>query len=289
MYYTLKNIYLTATINTKGAELCSLTDSEGVQYIWSADPTYWARHAPILFPFVGKINEGTYSYNDQTYTIGQHGFARDSEFTLTAQSESSLTFSLYANDFTKTLYPFNFELNVIYTLIANHLTITYQVINLDTQTIVFKLGAHPGFICPLFENERMEDYYLEFEKPEEASLMVLTPQGLFTHDEIPFVGQTIDLSPDIFVDDALVFKNLTSHSISLCSKRHKKKLTVAFENFPLLGIWSTASRSPFICIEPWVGHADFVDDSLHLSEKRDLVSLLPQAQFSCSHTLSITF
>lgn len=288
MQYTIKNTYLTATINTKGAELCDLTDSDGVQYIWTADPTYWARHTPILFPFVGKVTDGTYSYNDQTYTIGQHGFARDREFTLDAQSENSLTFSLCADNLTKTLYPFNFKLTVIYTLVSNHLTITYEVLNLDTQTIVFKLGAHPGFMCPLFENESMEDYYLEFEKPEHASLMLLTPQGLFTHDEIPFVGQTINLSPDVFVNDALVFKNLASQSLSLCSRKHNKKLTVTFRDFPLLGIWSTASRSPFICIEPWFGHADFVDDSSDLMEKSDLVSLLPQSHFSCAHTISIT-
>lgn len=287
MQYILHNDYLTATFLSKGAELCKLVDTDGINYIWSADPAYWSRHAPVLFPFVGKVTDGQYNLNDTNYQIGQHGFARDMEFTVTEQNDNALTFTLISNEQTKMLYPFDFKLDIIYTLKNKSLSIAYKVINTDLQTIAFKIGAHPGFMCPLFEGETMEDYYLEFESYENTTLMLLTPEGLFTHDLLPFTGQTIDLSPDTFIKDALVFKDLASTCITLCSKKHDKKLSVSFDGFPLLGIWSPHTRSPFVCIEPWFGHADFVDDSSNLLEKKDLVTLAAHNVFECEHIIHI--
>lgn len=288
MNYTLKNNILSATIYSKGAELCSLVDHEGINYLWSADPKFWPRHTPILFPLVGRVANGEYSFNERTYQLSQHGFARDMEFTLTEQTDTSLTFTLCSNEITESLYPFKFELNVIYILKGRSLEITYKVTNTDTQTIGFKLGAHPGFMCPLFEDEKMEDYYLELEEPENALLMQLTPEGLFTHETKPFNGQKIPLSPELFAKDALVFTNLKSQAISLCSSNHDKKLTVSFDGFPFLGIWSTPTRSPFICIEPWFGHADFIDDSKELLAKKDIISLPTNHTFKCKHIISLS-
>ena len=288
MQHILKNEFLTATFNSKGAELCSLVDANGIEYIWSADPAYWGRHTPVLFPLVGKVTDGNYTHNGTTYTLGQHGFARDMEFVVTKESETTLTFTLTSNAHTHTLYPFSFELSITYTLSGKDLSIGYQVVNTDETTIGFKLGAHPGFMCPLFENEKMEDYYLEFDTSEKATMMQLTPEGLFTHTTSLFEGQRIDLSVELFDQDALVFKNLVSSSITLASKHHDKKLTVTFKDFPFLGIWSTPhKRSPFVCIEPWFGHADFVDESTELLNKKDLVILDAKQAFVCEHIISI--
>ena len=53
--YTMENEKMSVTIADHGAELVSLYDRENQrELMWQADPAYWNRHAPILFPNVGK-------------------------------------------------------------------------------------------------------------------------------------------------------------------------------------------------------------------------------------------
>lgn len=287
MNYRLQNDYLTATIKDNGAELCSLLDSKQTEYIWTADSRYWGRHTPVLFPLVGKVLNNTYTHNGKSYTLGQHGFARDMNFSVSEQTDTHITFTLVANEETFKLYPFNFSFSITYTLIENNLHITYAVTNTDQETIGFKLGAHPGFRCPLFEGETMEDYYFEFEKEEDAHLMPLVDPGYFTGDTSTFKGQVIELSPEVFANDALVFTGLKSSKIALKSKKHNHYLEVSFPEFPFLGLWSPSTPSPFVCIEPWFGHADFTDEGDELMTKKDLVTLSPTHTFSCTHIMTI--
>lgn len=287
MIYKLTNTHLSATFSAKGAELQSLKDCDQLEYIWQANPTYWGRHTPILFPLVGKVLDNTYTHNGATYTLGQHGFARDFTFKVTDQSPTTLTFLLESSGDTLKLFPFNFQLYVIYTLEEKTLHITYQVKNLSTETMGFKIGAHPGFNCPLFQDEVMEDYAFHFEQEETATLMPLVLPGYFTHEEKTFNGKTIPLSPDCFKEDAIVLKNLRSTSVSLRSKNHSKGIRVDFSDFPYLGLWSPSTPSPFVCIEPWMAHADYVDDAMALMEKRDLLTLQADEQCSCTHSLTV--
>src|SRR4051812_3481441 len=85
-----------ATINAKGAELCSL-QKDCVEYLWQADPDVWPRHAPVLFPIVGRLKNDSYAWQGATYSMGQHGFARDSTFELRSANERSATFVMHAN------------------------------------------------------------------------------------------------------------------------------------------------------------------------------------------------
>lgn len=287
MYYYLQNNALTATIKASGAELCSLKDTSGTEYIWNADPTYWGRHTPVLFPLVGKVVGNTYTHNGKSYQLGQHGFARDFDFAVTEQTDTKLTFSLVSNEKTLTLYPFQFVFNITYTLTDTTLHITYDVRNTDQETIGFKLGAHPGFMCPVYEDECMEDYYFEFPETEQAMLMPLVGEGYFTGETVPFEGKTIALSPELFAKDALVLTGLKSTRIALRSKKRTSFLEVGFEGFPFLGLWSPATPSPFVCIEPWFGHADYTDEKEALMAKRDLVTLEPNKTFSCTHTMTL--
>lgn len=288
MDYRLQNAWLTASIKAQGAELCSLTDCDNTEYIWNADPAYWGRHTPILFPLVGKVINNEYTHEGVSYSLGQHGFARDVVFAVTNQSDTSITFTLTSSQSTKMLYPFDFVLSVIYTLEDTCLSIKYVVENTDTTTIGFKIGAHPGFMCPLLPGETMEDYFFEFEKEERATLMPLTSEGYFTGDSSEFKGQRIDLSPEVFAGDALVLTNLESTSIAIRSHNHGKSMTVGFKNFPFLGLWSPHKRSPFVCIEPWFGHADCLCEATDLMSKKDIVTLAPSKTFECVHTMTVT-
>lgn len=287
MNFRIQNDYLTAIIKDEGAELCELLDQDQVQYIWTADKAYWGRHTPILFPLVGKVTGNSYTVEDETFNLGQHGFARDYTFEVAHQTETSITFILHSNEETRRLYPFNFTLKVTYSLVENTLAIGYEVINEDDKEMAFKIGAHPGFRCPLFEDEKMEDYTLTFEKEEEVRFMPLTPAGYFNRTESSMVTRPLTISPELFAKDALVFADFTSKSVTLSSKNHNKAVEVGFENFPFLGIWSPASPSPFVCIEPWYGHADYEDEAPNFMTKTDLNRLMPHESFTCTHTITI--
>ena len=159
----LNNDLLSISIKEKGAELCSLVDLETkVEHIWQADPVVWGRHAPVLFPIVGQVENNLYDVDGITYQLTQHGFARDRVFSLIQHSETLAKFELVWDQETLSKYPYQFKLFITYELRDNELIVRYEVLNEDQQEIYFSIGAHPGFSCPFYESENIEDYHLEF-------------------------------------------------------------------------------------------------------------------------------
>ena len=151
----------------------------------------------------------------------------------------------------------------------------------------FSIGAHPAFMCPI-ENDKFDNYYFEFNEKETASIMQLVDPGYFSKEEKPYLKDEniINLSTDLFKSDALVFKNLKSNKISLKSKTHKKYLEFNFGEFPYLGLWTKATGAPFVCIEPWFGHADFDGFNGEFKDKAAIQSLMPNKEFSCNYNIS---
>ncbi|MGL4570132.1 MAG: aldose 1-epimerase family protein [Clostridium sp.] len=290
MIYTLKNPTIKITASTYGGELHNLTSEKtNTEYLWNGDSSYWKYHAPILFPTVGKVKNGEYQACGETYKLPQHGLARVSEFNMIDQKDDSITFELKYSNETLKVYPYKFSLKINYTLIENGVKVTYLVENLDDKTIYFSIGAHPAFMCPIEKDETMNDYYFEFNEIENSPVMMLTSEGYFVHEEKPYLvdSNIIPISKEVFASDALVFNNLKSNKISLKSKNHNKSLTMDFTGFPYMGLWSMATGAPFVCIEPWYGHADFYDFTGEFKDKAGIQSLNVSDTFTCSYTLSI--
>ncbi|MDQ3290846.1 MAG: aldose 1-epimerase family protein, partial [Bacteroidota bacterium] len=146
MMHTLQNDTFQIGVQEHGAELCSFKNTQtNLEYIWQADPAIWARHAPVLFPIVGKLKDNQYTYKGKSYTLPQHGFARDHAFTLESKTENSLTFLLQQSEASLNNYPFDFRLFISYRLEENALTVAYRVENPSDKNLYFSLGAHPGF------------------------------------------------------------------------------------------------------------------------------------------------
>ncbi|MHC5082827.1 MAG: aldose epimerase family protein, partial [Planctomycetota bacterium] len=158
MMNILQNDNLTICVKARGAELCSVRSVEGTEYIWHADPSVWGKHSPILFPAVGRMVNNQYRYNGKTYDMPKHGFARDSEFTLIDRSDSRLVFELTDNAQTLACWPFRFQFRVSYTLSDHTLTVGFEVANPNAEEMLFSLGAHPAFACPLEEGLEFSDY-----------------------------------------------------------------------------------------------------------------------------------
>jgi galactose mutarotase-like enzyme len=287
----LGNEFLEVLADAKGAELTSIKGKkDNVEYLWKADPIYWNRHAPILFPIVGKVKDNKYKIGDKQFYLGQHGFARDNEFKVISESSNKVIFCLSSSEETLKKYPFKFQLDVEYYLVDNNLRVTYKVKNTDQEKIFFSIGAHPGFNCPLIESETMEDYYLEFSQIENANIEFVNPgTGLLTGVKELYLKseKIINLDKDLFKKDALVFKELNSSQVSIKSHKNSKKVTVNFEGFPYLGIWSKPSGAPFVCIEPWFGHADFENFNGDFREKEGIIGLEKDKEFTSTYCIAI--
>ncbi|PKK35897.1 aldose epimerase [Siphonobacter sp. SORGH_AS_0500] len=272
MTYFLENDYLKVAIRQKGAELVSLYHKEThLEYLWSGDPAFWAKHSPILFPIVGALKNNEYHYEGNSYKLSRHGFARDMEFELEAEGESDLTFLLKSNAETMAVYPFEFRLRVIYTLRQNELSVQYKVTNHDSKDLFFSVGGHPAFRVPFTDETQYTDYYLEFNETEDFHRWPLAEGGLIDVTPEPVVENSnrIALSHELFAEDALVFKHLKSTSVTLKSDQVPYQLKFDFEDFPYLGIWA-APKAPFVCIEPWCGIADSVTHDQNLETKEGI-------------------
>lgn len=281
MTTTISNSTLIASIKHAGAELFSLKN-QNKEYIWEGNPDFWGKHSPVLFPIVGTLKNNRYTVNSQEYHLPRHGFARDMEFLLTNKTENSATFSLSSSPETLTKYPFEFELQLIYTLRENSLDIEYKVINQSKTKMPFSIGAHPAIALP----GNFEDYSLKFEKKEVLQFSLLENDLVSYKTKIlETTENSVPLNYKLFENDALVFKTLDSNSLTI-SENSKPYLKINFEGFPSLGIW-TKEQAPFVCIEPWFGYSDTPDNSGDLFEKEGILILDANQTFSSVFSIQI--
>lgn len=286
MLIKLDNGILEAAIKSHGAELSSLK-KDGTEYMWQADKKIWGRHAPVLFPIVGRVKNNKYRVGQKEYELFQHGFARDMEFELTESGADFAVYRLKSSEDTLLKYPYNFQLDICYTLYGSSITEEYRVKNMYDKPIYFSIGAHPGFNCPLADGETVEDYYLQFEQSETGDRYYLE-NGLIARREAYLENtKVIPLTQQLFADDALIFKNLKSVEVALKSRKSNKFVNVRFAGFPYLGIWSKPGGAPFVCLEPWCGVTDSIDHSGILSEKEGIYSLEPGQEFRRQFSIEI--
>lgn len=279
--FQISNQQLTVAISAQGAELQSIYNkATALEYMWSGDPAFWGKKSPVLFPIVGGLKNNSYTYQNKTYHLGRHGFAREKAFAVSNQAEDSIRFSLVSDEKTMEVYPFTFRFSIEYRLKNNRLFVTYIVENTGDSILYFSVGAHPAFKVPLVEGTGFEDYQLLFDQTENAGIYPLSAEGLIEKNTNPLLqnASTLALSKPLFYKDALVFKHLRSGSIGIVSDKTKHGLKLHYTNFPFMGIWS-ARNADFVCIEPWCGIADSVDTNGNLTQKEGINNLAPHAVF----------
>lgn len=283
MDVSLKNDNCTAKLISKGAELKSLTVN-GRELMWRADPAFWGKTSPLLFPMIGTLKDGKTLINGKEYRITKHGFARDLELTPETVSGTSVLFSLQQSEYTKEMFPFDFRFTVQYTLKSDGITVTYRVKNNSGSAMPFCIGAHPAFAC----DGEFSDYRLEFQKLENAAVPNYNLEtGLHEENnrrEILKDNNVVQLSHEMFYADVCYFDKPRSRSVMLLGKDNKG-VRVDFPDFTSLGVWQ-AKDAPFLCIEPWCGSADFDDCTGIFAEKRGIVIL--NADEEKAFTYSIT-
>ena len=291
--YVIENEKLKLTVSSAGAEKRSLIrKSDGKELLWQADPAFWARTSPVLFPVVGQYRNKISVYAGKEYTMGQHGFARDMEFDLEKQTDSELWFSLKDTDKTHERYPFAFNLKIGYVLENDTVNVVWNVINTDNRIMYFSIVAHPAFNCSL------DTYKLQFSKNGSVVKSSLISEIIENDGSGCLSGRQKEITPDpetgllamsdkLFSEDALIFENEQADEVTLCDDNDMPVLNLMFDT-KLFGIWSPVGKhAPFVCIEPWYGRCDRTDFSGQLEDREYGNSLNPGELFSRSYTIKI--
>ncbi len=289
MNIPLSNASLTAAVRTRGGELVSLRDQAGAEYIWQGDPAFWSGQNPILFPIVGSLRDGKVGINGRTYEMGRHGFARQSEFTLTDQASDFAVLELRESPETLSRFPFPFTLRVRHQLLENGFSTAFSVENPGETPLPFCIGAHTAIRCPLLPGERFEDYELVFDQPEDADSLLLNAQGLIRGGgkEPMLHSGKVTLDYEVFRRlDTIIFQGLRSQRVSLRHKDTGRGVSLDFREFPMIAFW-TKSGAPFLCMEPWHGCAAYTGESGRFQDKPHVITLAPGGRKELTYTFTL--
>lgn len=285
----IKNDQLTLEISSLGAELQSIKDANGNEYLWDGDEKYWNRHSPILFPIVCGLWKDTYRTEGKEYHLPRHGFARDTEFKLVGKTADRLTFALIDNEETQKNYPYHFNLAISYRLQGNEIHVIWHVENTDDKEIFFQIGGHPAFMVPgCKKGEEMKaTLKLDNEAPvrlygnvggcidRQAKETVETDKGIW------------EVNEETFVEDAVIFDKSQVKQVSILNEQGEPHVTLEFKT-PAVGIWNpTGKHAPFICIEPWYGLSDWAEYDGEFKDKYLMNRLQPGASFMSEYIIRI--
>lgn len=289
--HTLKNEILTVQVKEHGAELASIRKGS-VEYLWQADPMFWGRHSPVLFPIVGSVWEKRYRVDGREFELGQHGFARDMDFTMVEEGEDEVRYRLESTEDTLKKYPWPFVLEIAYRLHGNMIDVIWEVSNPGNEDMYFQIGAHPAFNYPDYDPQTMERGFLSFDRGEGLECIRIKEKGCVDAETLypldvpadgllPLTRETFDKIDTIMLQDGQI------GSVALYRTDRTPWLKLSFEA-PVVGIWSPPGKNaPFICLEPWYGRCDRAGYEGDYRD-RDWVNLLaPGEKFSSVYTIEI--
>ncbi len=287
--FQISNDKITIQVDSMGAELKSLKDvAAGREYMGNADPRYWKRTSPVLFPLVGGLKGGSYRIEGKEYPMGQHGFARDMEFKLKSQEANEIWFTLESDAGTLRSYPYPFLLELGYELADKTVIVKWNVKNPAADRMYFSIGGHPAFLCPIEEGTEQTDYSIRLDAGDQVKVSVLD-NGLVNGETVDYKLEhgVLPVTEHLFDADALVIEHGQAHSVALVKPDGKAYLTVTFDA-PLFGIWSPPKKhAPFICIEPWYGRCDRTDFDGEWKEREWGQVLEPGGTFKAEYKITV--
>lgn len=273
---------LTAEIDSRGAQLRSFK-KDGKEILWQGSPEFWTDTAPLLFPICGGLVNDTYLLNGNKYTMPKHGFAKDLDFKAEYISENSIKFIATENDWTLNMYPYKFELCVIFTLLENALKIDYKVVNKNNDIMYYSIGSHEGYNC----EDGFKYYDVIFNKNETFEACQLDEISLsHKKEKIDAVNNTISLKNEYFEIDAIILENINSDVITLRNRNNGSNISVEVGDFENLLIW-TMPNAPYVCIEPWSGFPDYSDTNGDFTAKHSIQKIEPNGTSHKIHTIKV--
>jgi aldose 1-epimerase len=291
MDYILENEYLKITITTWGAQLKSVVRKcDGVEHMWQADKSHWGYHAPILFPFCGKVKDGMIEARGQHFeNLPQHGFARIGDHNLLQHTENTVVLELRDSEATMAMWPYAFRLVTTYTLDRDTVHHTLTVLNADDEPISFGIGYHPGFAIPFDENHAATDYEFRFDTPQSPLCLNCMPTGLYQGNSyyLGYNTDTIPIDENLFSNDSHCMVGLSAKTLGVYEKGSGRGVVCDISSFPYTLIWSKPGMPRFVCIEPWHSIPSSQDGDHKWEHKAAAATIAPGESWST--TLSMTF
>lgn len=286
----LENDRLLIEVNEFGSELARIYDKKNHrEVLWEASPEVWARHAPVLFPFIGNCYEGKYRIGEQEYAISSHGFARDSVFTLESADEKEVWYSLTDSKESYEKYPFHFKLETGHRIEENKITVMWKVTNLDSKELYFMLGGHPAFKTP--EGRSVHDFTFEFDKKQELHYQAPNHKGYADAAKTGVLKLTDGRVPlkEGFFEDVLtyIFDDAQVSRVSLLLPGGEPYVSVHCAGIPYLGVWTMEKTHPFVCLEPWFGRCSEDGFTGELKDREGIVSLGVGEGFQADYVIEI--
>ncbi|MDH6367744.1 MULTISPECIES: aldose 1-epimerase family protein [unclassified Breznakia] len=283
----LENKEIILDLTEKGGEMTALTlKSNNVQYLWQGDDAFWSGKNPSLFPQVGNTYTNSYEINGKTYAMKNHGFIRNSELTCISSNEYSATFQLLSNDDTLAVYPFAFDYRITYTIEGSKVKISYDIKNIGDSAMPFGFGLHPGFNCPLEQDETFSDYSIVFDHEEQLEQIHFDPNKETPHYSTSLTIKDLPLRYKTIMDAAtLIYKGMKSEYVTLQGPKHAVRLSI--QPFPLFAIWTPSENAPFVCLEPWYSHGDFEKVDVPFEKRDGTIILKPNDTFHTSYSIEV--
>lgn len=283
MTYYIENEYIKIGVKTAGAELTSFVSKESdIEYLWQGNPDVWYGQSPVLFPIIGRVLDDKYFVDGKEYTMPKHGLFRKRDAVLVEKTADTMTFMEKSDDETKKIFPFEFEVYVIFELINKSLKVTHKIVNKSDTTMYFSIGGHPGFNCEIGD-------YLLFDEKENLDTIEIDTGCLRTGKLIPLLknDNKIVITKDIFNNDALIFTGMKSKNITLASDNHSRQVIFDYSDCSYLGIWAKPG-APYVCIEPWWGVNDSHERKDDFSQKDAIISLDSGNTYNCYWSAEIS-
>ena len=276
---------MTAIVKADGAELCSLRNTAGQELLWQALPA-WPRHAPVLFPIVGRLTDDRLRHRERDYRMTQHGFARDHRFAWAETTGASCRLVLEDDEATRAIYPFAFRFAVEYVAAGDTVSVIFTVTNTGDEVLPASMGAHPAFNWPLSQGIAKEKHYLQFDAEEPGPIRGV--QGGLLLDKTrptPIHGRMLPLREDLFAADAIILDPVASRSVRFTAPGGPS-IEVGWNGFPELGVWSRPGVD-LLCIEPWYGMASPVGFDGEFLDKPGIFRLAPGESRAAVHRIGV--
>ena len=286
----LSNETLRVEVSAHGAELQSIRKGD-VEYLWQGDSRYWGRRSPVLFPIVGSVWEARYRVDGTEYQLGQHGFARDMDFTLVCATDTEVRYRLESSDETLAKYPYPFVLEIAYRLHGASIDVIWEVKNPSDKEIYFQIGAHPAFFYPDYDPEKSGRGFFTFDRTEGIECIRIKEKGCVdavTKWPLEMPEGVLKLEKDTFdAIDTIMVQDSQLKRVNMFKEDGTAWLSLSFDA-PVVGIWSPPGKvAPFICIEPWYGRCDRVGYEGEYKDKDWMNCLAPGEGFKSVYTIEI--
>lgn len=291
MTITLSSGNTTGTVRTFGGEFVSFRKG-GTEYVWQGIPEFWDGQAPILFPVCCSPKDGKMAFDGVEYPMLKHGFACLREFEPIYLTKDKVVLEQRETEETLRMFPFCYSLRAEYSVTESGFAAKFTVKNLDKNEMTFCLGGHPGFNCPMREEDGgFEDYSLIFDDAEGCTVSI-TKNG-FMDASVPKMDrlQGTNELPLLYTDfdnDALIIENLPQKALNFVSRKTGRGIRFDFEGFDALGIWTPDHKeAPFVCLEPWNGLPADVAETTEAKSKKYAKTIQPDEEYSVGYRVEI--